>query len=78
MPRVVKHVADIDTIDEAQRTFLDWIFDFEAVDDAPTLLSMLIHCDERLPPEYCESIGLPGGSSFGDAASLLASPWGLA
>ena len=78
MPRLVKHVADITSIDEAQRTFLDWIFDFEAVDDAATLLSMLAQCDERLPTEYCDLIGLSDGSTFAEAATLLGSPWGLA
>ena len=77
MASFIRRVADIETIDEAQRAFLDWLFDFEAVDDAEALLSKLTECDDELPSEYCDSLGLENGSSFADAALLLGSPWGL-
>ena len=77
MPRFVRHVAEIETIEDAQRVFLDWILDFEAVDDATALLSMLVSCDDVLPDEYCQSLGLPAGSTFAETAALLGGPWGL-
>ena len=78
MCRYVAHVAELDAIEDVQRAFLDWIHDFGAVDDAARLLSLLTDCHEPLPAEYCQSLGLPAGSSFGDAARLLGGPWGLA
>lgn len=78
MPRIVKCVRQITSLDVAQRTFRDWLFDFEAVDDAPPLLAILSDCDDELPPNYCDTLGLPEGSSFSQAAALLGAPWGLA
>jgi hypothetical protein len=77
MPRFVRHVAEIETIEDAQRVFLDWTLDFEAVDDATALLSLLVSCDDVLPDEYCQSLGLPSRSTFADGAALLGGPWGL-
>lgn len=78
MPRNITQVDDIRSEADAQRAFLDWILDFSAVDDAPALLRMLSDCDEPLPREYCQSLGLPTKSSFADAAALLGAPWGVA
>ena len=77
MAHFIRRIADIESIDEAQRAFLDYLFDFEAIDDADALLSMLTECGDELPDEYCDSLGLAAASSFADAASLLGSPWGL-
>ena len=41
------------------------------------LLSLLMGCEDELPDEYCNSLGLKRGSSFGDAAQLLGEPWGV-
>jgi len=67
--------AEITTLDEAQRTFLDWLGDFDAVDDEQTLCEILADCGDELPPDVCESLGLPVGSSFGNAAELFAAAW---
>jgi hypothetical protein len=77
MPRIIRVVDEIDSIEEAQRAFLDWLCDFEAVDDAEALLAMLVICDDELPNDYCSLLGLSRGSTFADAAGLLGGPWGL-
>jgi len=48
---------------------LDWLNDFDAVDDEKSLCEMLAGCGDELPPDVCESLELPIGSSFGDAAA---------
>ena len=78
MPRVIRVVDEIDSIEEAQRSFLDWLYDFEVVDDTAGLLRILEDCSDELPSEYCRLLGLSQGSSFSDAAGLLGGPWGMA
>ena len=77
MPRVIRVVNAIDSIDEAQRAFLDWLFDFEAVDDAAGLLRMLEDCSDELPREHCSLLGMSDGSTFANAAAVLGGPWGI-
>ena len=77
MSRTVRTVEEIQSTEEAQLAFLDWLFDFEAIDDAMALLRLVSKCEDPLPDEYCDNLGLQSGSSFGDAARVLGEPWGL-
>ena len=77
MSRTVRTIEEIQSTEEAQLAFLDWLFDFEAIDDAVALIQMVSDCHDPLPFEYCDNLGLPSGSSFGDAARVVGEPWGI-
>jgi len=73
MARFRRKAAEIDSIHEAQRTFLDWLNDFNAIDDETILFDWLEGCPEELPPDVCEWLELEDGSSFADAVELVSS-----
>ena len=73
----MKLVADIQSQDEAKRVFLDWLSNFEVVDDADSLLGLLSCCEDELAGEHCDNLGIRRGSTFADAASFLGAQWGL-
>ena len=62
---------------EAECLFLDWLSNFDAVDDADdlgALLEKVATSKAELPPEYAEQLGV---GTIGDAVSLLQSQWRL-
>jgi|GEM_PF-3228869 len=66
-----RKASEIRDIHEAQRTFLDWLNDFNAIDDEKLMFEMLEGCPDELPPDACESLGLDVRSSFGDAVEAV-------
>ena len=72
-----RKVAEINDLQKAQRTFLDWLHDFDCVDGSNALLAMLVDCDDRVPDDYCESLGLGVGGTFGLAVGVIGGRWGL-
>lgn len=65
-----------ESIREAE-AFHAWLEDFSAVEDDQRLLRRLSHSREALPGELRKRLGLPLGSSYGDAARLFLATWGL-
>ena len=69
-------VSDIATAEERKSAFLAWLDDFNAIDDADELLGAVAGCCDPLPMRCIRSLGLPGGSSYADAAAMFMAEWG--
>jgi hypothetical protein len=54
-----------------RNAFLDLVDDETQDAAACDLAAQLLECDDVLPFEYCEILGLPAGTTFGQAAARL-------
>jgi hypothetical protein len=54
-----------------RNAFLDLIDDETQGEQACQLAEQLSTCTDVLPLEYCDMLGLPEGSTFGNAARLV-------
>lgn len=69
--------TEIRSIRESQAAFLEWLFDFNAVDDPDAIFATLEGCHDKLPLQCREPLGLDSDSTFADAVELVGSRWQL-
>lgn len=62
---------------DSRHSFLVWLDDFDAVPDENAMLAEIQNCSAMLPPRYCDSLGLPHGSTYRDGVRVVLSTWSL-
>jgi len=62
-------------IESVRQRFIEYLDDFNAVDEPEAFLDELSDCYDILRNDICDKLGLEYGSSYCDAAEILREQW---